>query len=343
MAMKKQSTSRGKTRLLVSMTSSLIVLLSMHALSAHPASTVQASQGTPTSQQTSVAPQVTHGTWHERASMPTPRSETAAAVLDGQIYVPGGFGGPDTFEAYDPDTDTWRALTPLPEGRNHLMVAALNGDIYVFGGGRDNSSTATDTVWKYDPNKAAWSVLGLMPEPRYAGAAVVLGDYAYIVGGQGGTQVLLRYDPQADRWTKLAVLLEPREHLAAVALRGQIYALAGRWQGQVSNSVQVYNPDTDSWTFGTPLHDARSGFGAAVLDDHVIVAGGEVFEGGAKALTSVEAYDAGSDHWEALPSLPVGIHGNPVANIGNSLFVLGGSDRAAGIDNRGRVLVYTIP
>lgn len=297
----------------------------------------------PTIWATCVAPQLNDGTWTERVPMPTPRSESAAAVLDELIYIPGGFGGSDTFEVYDTVADEWRELAPLPEGRNHLMTAALDGYVYVFGGGRGDTGEPTDTVWQYDPETDAWTELSSMPEPRYAGAAVTLAEYIYIVGGIGDTQALLRYDPAQDEWTTLAALLEPREHLAAAALDGMIYALAGRWNGEVTNSVEVYDPISDTWEIGIPVCEARSGFGAAVIGENVLVAGGEVFEGEPQALASVETFHPTLGYWTTLPPLPGGIHGNPVASVGRSLFVLGGSDRAAGIDNRGRVWMYAVP
>jgi hypothetical protein len=44
----------------------------------------------------------------------------SAAVLDGQIYVPGGLGGLRTFEVYDPRSNRWRTLARLPAGRHKL-------------------------------------------------------------------------------------------------------------------------------------------------------------------------------------------------------------------------------
>jgi N-acetylneuraminic acid mutarotase len=297
---------------------------------------------TPTIWATCVAPQLDDGTWVERNSMPTPRSEMAAAVLDELIYVPGGFGGTDIFEVYDSAADEWQELAALPDGRNHLMVTALDGYVYVFGGGRGDTSEPTDTAWQYDPDADTWTELTPMPEPRYAGAAVTLDDYIYIVGGIGETQALLRYDPAQDEWATLAELQEPREHLAAAALDGVIYALAGRWNGEVTTSVEMYDATTDTWEVGIPMQEARSGFGAAVIGEHLLVAGGEVFQP-MEALTRVEAFHPTLGYWTALPELPSGIHGNPVASVGRSLFILGGSDRAMGIDNHGRVLMYTVP
>src|SRR5262245_8812648 len=62
------------------------------------------------------------------------RSETAAAVIDGLIYVPGGYGNERALEVYNPTQDSWRSLAQMPEGRNHLMTTAHKGRVYVFGG-----------------------------------------------------------------------------------------------------------------------------------------------------------------------------------------------------------------
>ena len=52
--------------------------------------------------------------WTQLTSMPTARSENAAAAVDHLIYVSGGFGGEQKFEAYDTRTNTWQTLADLP-------------------------------------------------------------------------------------------------------------------------------------------------------------------------------------------------------------------------------------
>ena len=59
--------------------------------------------------------------WQSLKPMPTPRSEMSAGLLDNKIYVPGGLGGPQIFQAYDLTTDVWQTLAPLPQGRHHLI------------------------------------------------------------------------------------------------------------------------------------------------------------------------------------------------------------------------------
>ena len=66
------------------------------------------------------------GRWTERASLPTPRSELAAAAA-------GGFG--DLACAYDPQSDAWETgLAPMPTAREHLASAVVDEKLFVIGG-----------------------------------------------------------------------------------------------------------------------------------------------------------------------------------------------------------------
>ncbi len=274
--------------------------------------------------------------------MPTARSEMRAAVVDGIFYVPGGFGGLTSFEAYDPANDSWTQLAPLPEPAHHMMVTSYNGKVYVFGGGPDLSWQATASVLVYEPATAAWTEAELMPERRMSGEAVLLGNFIYLVGGTGGTTALLRYDPAEDAWAVLPGPSQPREHVAAVAFNDELWVIGGRWGGTGAlATVEIFSPASGSWRDGPEMNEARSGFGAAAVGDRIVVAGGEIL--GARpwtALAGAEVYDPDTDAWTLLPELPAGIHGMPVVGFEGTAYILGGSDRAGGIDNRGRVLKY---
>ena len=287
-------------------------------------------------------PDETAAIWQAGAGMPTARSEMRVGVVDGIFYVPGGFGGLTDFAAYDPANDSWTELAPLPEPAHHMMVTGHGGKVYVFGGGPDLSWQATASIFVYDPAADAWTTAGSMPERRMSGEAVALGGFIYLVGGTGGTTAMLRFDPGEGSWAVLPGPSQPREHVAAVAFDSELWVIGGRWGGTGAlATVEIFDPASGVWRDGPALNEARSGFGAAAVGDRIIVAGGEIL--GARpwtALASAEVYVAASGAWTMLPDLPAGIHGMPVAGYEGTAFVLGGSDRAGGIDNRGRVLKF---
>jgi N-acetylneuraminic acid mutarotase len=279
----------------------------------------------------------TSADWQVQRSMPTARSEMSAAYLDGQIYVPGGLGGPRKFEVYDVGSDTWRSLANLPADRHHLMAVAHQGKIYVFGGA-DGDWSPTATAWVYELAPDRWKTLASMPEPRYAGAAVSLHDYIYVVGGEGPSGKTLRYDPKEGLWTTLAATRVRREHTAAVAFERKIVVVAGRYRGQGElNSVEIYDVDTDTWSDGPALRTARGGHAAVVHEAQVMAFGGEVILGGRETLADSEILDSLSGQWQMGVDLPVALHGMPVVSTGEALYILGGSMRAGAAVNRGSV------
>ena len=66
----------------------------------------------------SSSPTQDEGEWLIRKAMPTARQEIPHAVLDGKIYIPGGFtssgSATNIVEVYDPATDDWSTAPPLP-------------------------------------------------------------------------------------------------------------------------------------------------------------------------------------------------------------------------------------
>ena len=90
--------------------------------------------------------------WQEKTEMPAPKALHTASVLDGKIYVIGGYFKEDsefkklsTVEIYDPATDRWTQAPDMPIGKWGHKTEVIDGQIYIFGGGPATS------VQVYDP------------------------------------------------------------------------------------------------------------------------------------------------------------------------------------------------
>ncbi|MGH3650162.1 MAG: Kelch repeat-containing protein [Acidimicrobiia bacterium] len=281
--------------------------------------------------------------WVELAPMEVARSEHPAVLLDEEIIVVGGLiergpgrtGVTASVEAYDPADDTWGAIPDLPASRHHLMAAVVDGWLFAIGGFSESGFDAVSTVWELVDG--IWEDRAPLPVPIGAAAAVTLEDVVYVIGGTpaGG---LYRYDPGNDAWASLRPPSRHREHLAAVVFAEEVWALAGRWQGEMFDSTEIYDPETDSWRDGPGLNEARSGFGATVAGETIVVAGGEVFNPD-QALVSIEVMREGA--WEMADALPFGLHGNPLVFVSGALYLPGGSTRAGGVENPGTMLSLT--
>jgi N-acetylneuraminic acid mutarotase len=252
----------------------------------------------------------------------------AAAALDGQIYVAGGFGARfvrlDFFERYDPARDAWEALPPLPEARHHLGLAALDGRVYATGGYADGPR---GEAWAYDVAAGAWSPIASLPRVRAEHALAALEGKLYLAGGVDdtpeGPRSLWVYDPATDTWdTSRAPAPYPISHAALVAAEGRLYLIGGRWAGN-QRDVAIYAPSTDTWRRGPDLPTARSGLTAAYLAGRLHVGGGEDVEA-ASVFGQHEALDLATLTWARLPDLPQARHGLVSASLDGRWYVIGG-------------------
>jgi hypothetical protein len=229
----------------------------------------------------------TANTWTPVASMNMARDWLAAAEgLDGRIYALGG-QSPDcscvtnTVEAYDPATNTWSFVASLPVPV--MMGAATtgqNGDIYLLGGG-PGLNTGTTNVLIYNPESNSWHFGPPMLESAWELGATTGSDgriYA-ISGTTGQSQV---FDPTTGQWSLLPAI--PGNHathyLAAAAVPGgDILALGGcchpQHQHPALKLVDIYSPQTNTWSVGPPMLRRRATLGAAVIGDAVYAVGGD--------------------------------------------------------------------
>jgi hypothetical protein len=138
-------------------------------------------------------------TWSTVASLPSARSDLAAATVGGKIYVFGGcVTAPLVFlnnvDVYDPKTDTWSTTpTDMPTARAAMYaVATKGGTVYVIGG-EIGFAPGLSTNESYMVSTDSWTT-GLlpMPTPRAETGAVGMGGGIYIIGGSqpsGGASV----------------------------------------------------------------------------------------------------------------------------------------------------------
>lgn len=128
-------------------------------------------------------------TWTSVAPLPAPRSDLAAAVVGGKIYVFGGCRGSNNIladvDVYDPVTDTWSPLpADMPTARAGMYaVARKGGTVYVIGGW-DGVGAGLSTNEAYKVSQDTWTTgLPPMPTARAETGAADHGGRIYIVGG----------------------------------------------------------------------------------------------------------------------------------------------------------------
>lgn len=270
--------------------------------------------------------------WREVAPMNAARSEMRAVVIDGRIYVAGGFNAAgqqlNSVEAYDTAANTWTLRAPAPRGMDHHMMAAHGGKLYVL---------KYDSIYVYDPAANAWSSRsGAGMLARGDGTAVTLGDHIYVIGG--GPLPIQRYAPATGQWQTRASLRTARGHVNATVADGKIWILAGRSSSEAFRTVEVYDPVADTVTEGPSMDSARSGHAAETVNGRIFVSGGESPGNPAWRLTpTTEILNPSVGQWTFIESPPLAVHGHGSASLGGSFYVIGGATVAASSTNTNRV------
>jgi N-acetylneuraminic acid mutarotase len=229
---------------------------------------------------------------------PQPRASHSAVAIDGKMYV---FGGDRSHGSvyndlwtYDPSIGlqgTWTQLSPStsPTPRSDHAAAAVGNEMYVFGGWGQSRSYSSD-VWYYDTSAGVWTRLQFGLQGRYGQSASIVGEKAYVFGGES-------YDPATDQslclddlWsydmgTGLWESLSPsgtkpaaRYLHSSVTINNQIYVFGGEsYSGQSFYDLWVYDPTTNAWTQLSPSGGppgARYDHSAAVIAGKMYVFGG---------------------------------------------------------------------
>lgn len=276
-----------------------------------------------------IAAQAQAPEWQKGAPLPDKRTEVAAAVVNGEIAVVGGFlpdgSSSNRVDLYSPARDSWRRLPNLPVGVNHSMAAGYRGRLYVVGGYVARGQALRGA---YMLDRGRWRALPRPPEERAAGGAAIVADKLYVAGGVGPgglAKRMLVLDLKRGRWST-APSPTAREHLAVTAHGGKVYAVAGRTAGIDTNNalLESYTPGSRGWTRLAPVPDSRGGTGAATLGGEIVSVGGEEPEG---TIRTVYAYTVASKRWRRLDDLPTPRHGLGVTALGGRVYAIAGGEK----------------
>jgi N-acetylneuraminic acid mutarotase len=231
-----------------------------------------------------------------------PRSDACAAVINGLLYVVGGYTDyyniTDSLEVLDPSAavPAWKQLPPLPAPRGDVSCAALDGKLFVFGG-------------YYDPFCAAPG--GCFNTDVAAGGDARAGAGAVDGVSNFRTETWM-YDPRTATWTPRAPMRYARGDAAATSLpRGRLLVAGGEHNLRTTaikvpqHSVEMYFAAEDVWAEKAPLPFARFRFALAAVGQTAHAFGGQqlcsdVASSGSAALNFSTCQATASDTYSVL-------------------------------------------
>lgn len=296
-------------------------------------------------------------TWGTAKSLPIATHEYHGEVVNGKLYVFGGYDvnkRPEEWSptkrafVFNPTSNTWASIADLPQtptgpgygGITHVGLTTDGKDIYFAGGytstaDGDGQVFGTRQVWKYTVTTNSYSQLPDLPQPLAAGQLQYLNGRLHYMGGANlsradvGVHYALSLSNLSAGWKSLAPLLNPVNHPGSAVYDGKIYFVGGS-HNQNDNSVtqktlEVYNDNTNTWTKLADMPLARDHIASAVvvLNDQIIVLGGETSH---NVLSDhVSAYSPATNSWDDLTPLPVGKSAGVAAALNGILYYVGGN------------------
>ena len=201
--------------------------------------------------------------WGALPDMPGGRSSHDAVVLEGKIYVIGGWqmNGKDKetdwySDAFVLDLESknpkWERIKQ-PFQRRALTAAVWKGKLYVLGGMNEDDQVELK-VDIFDPATKAWQAGPPLPGPKRNGfspAACVSGGMLYVSAADGKVHRLT--EPGA-AWQLVGELKQPRIVHRMVPLGdGRIVTLGGAFKGDNIALTEVINPETMRATYAPQL------------------------------------------------------------------------------------------
>lgn len=267
--------------------------------------------------------------WVSAPSLSTPRSDAAAAVLDGRIYVVGGraAGGQvlRSGEVYTPGQG-WAPIAALDDPRAGARLLAFDGRLYLVGG--NDGDGPEDDLDVYDPATNTWDSEDSMEEERDALAAGVIAGRLYVLGGADDNGVLLSdaeaFDRVADQWAPVSEWsLSPARASAGSAVDGSGVVVAGGFSqlGPLA-VVERFVPGASSVSLPS-LPSARGGVALAAAGATLFAVGGR--DASDSRLASALRLDPAAPMWASLPTLPEGRESAAAVILDEDLYVIGGT------------------
>lgn len=198
--------------------------------------------------------------------------------------------------------------------------------IYMFSSGQ--------RVWQaYDPKAGKWSSL-----PAFASdycfqnsdkESFTVGTQLLVVGRHADDGLVSwRFDLVRNEWARGSMMLTPRCLYAWASCGRYAYVAGGlTLNGEVLQSAEIYDPETETWKVLPPMHECRKLCSGCLLDGKFYVLGGENEAAG--SLTSCEVFDPVTKTWTLLPDMLPSVDSSSFpgapplsAVVNNELYVL---------------------
>jgi N-acetylneuraminic acid mutarotase len=260
------------------------------------------------------------------APLHTVRHGHSATLLpNGRVLVVGGYNLPeqwiDDAEVYDTQLDVWTIIPPHhSHGTGHSATRLKDGRVLIVGG-CISSGVCTNIVETFDPSTNLWKEAASMQADRWGQTSQLLENGRLLIAGgvtaAGDTPAdgsALIYDPSHNTWGITKSMNTPNFLAQSVKLNnGEVLVAGGFLSGshppEISNEVEIYDPDTNTWRTVAPLSNPRYAFTLKLLPNGQVIAisGAREWDNfwtQDSFVKEIELFDPAVEQWHVIGELP---------------------------------------
>lgn len=196
----------------------------------------------------------------------------------------------------------------------------------------DEEESVRRDFYFYDNDHNRWVPKTPMLFPKSNFSLALIEGKIFSFGGlamnQHPTEICECYDIEKNQWSYVGMMPMNMVDLCSVSFGGDAYILGGRSGVTPHSTVMKYGPHSMQWTTLTSMHSPRFNFGACVIDEEIMVAGGQMYTHTSRtihreSLRSVEIYNIAANQWRAGPQLPVSMFNVGLMQINGAVYACG--------------------
>jgi hypothetical protein len=209
--------------------------------------------------------------WSTGPRLPIGLDHPSAAVLNGNLYVAGGYsGGPASARVFRLDGDRWTDVASMHHARGALALAAAGAHLYAMGGAAGADVAPAE---RYDPQANTWTDLPALARPRNHVSGFEYRGAACLAGGRSPNVSTVECT-DGGPWSTLPDLPAATSGAGAGTLPNDIPVVAGGEDPGESRLVdQLAYFRAGAWTARPMLHP-RHGIQLALFQDRLWACGG---------------------------------------------------------------------
>ncbi|XP_042196266.1 kelch-like protein 36 [Callorhinchus milii] len=222
---------------------------------------------------------------------------------------------------------------PFLQNKRSMLRSDTERLLFVGGEVSERGEELSDDLCFLDPAKGQWSSETMLPSRRSHHCATVFGGFIFVAGGSssrdnGGdaaSNLLHRYDPRCNQWIKVASMNQRRVDFYLGAFADFLIAVGGRNENGALSSVEIYNPNKDTWFYVAGLPRFTYGHAGTIHKEFVYISGGHDYQIG-PYRKNLLCYDYRTDVWEEKRPMITSRGWHSMCTLGDHIYAIGGSD-----------------